>query len=167
MDEQYYVNLRDRYRPTQTRLIFIAESPPSSGKYFYDPEGLTAEPLFRALMCDVLERQVASKTDGLKAFQEEGYLLLDATYVPVNKGLSNGERDQIVLAGYEGLTRELVALSPQKSTPIILIKKNVCVLLEAKLLHDGFIVRNNGIVVPFPSRWQERRFREAIKQILG
>ena len=167
MNEQYYVNLRGQFRPSQTRLILVAESPPASGKYFYDPKGRITEPLFRALIRDVLGRNVSNKADGLSAFQEAGYILLDATYLPVNKGLSTQERDNAILAGYSRLTQEIVALSPAKTTPLFLIKTNVCRLLEPKLLRDGFIVKNNGVVVPFPSSGQQGKFREAIKLILG
>jgi hypothetical protein len=45
-----YLDLRQRYEPESTRLVIIAESPPASGRYFYDPAGAPSEPLFAALM---------------------------------------------------------------------------------------------------------------------
>ncbi len=167
MDEHYYVRLRDRYRPAQTRLIFIAESPPASGKYFYDQTGRVTEPLFRALIRDVMGLSVAYKAEGLRAFQEEGFTLLDATYVPVNEGMSDKEREKAVLSGYTRLSQEVMALSPAKTTPLVLIKTNVCRLLEPRLLQDGFVVKNKGVIVPFPSSGQQRRFREAMKRVIG
>jgi len=50
MDKNYYLPLRNKYRPKKIKLLILAESPPVSGKYFYDETGKTSEPLFSALM---------------------------------------------------------------------------------------------------------------------
>jgi hypothetical protein len=44
-----YLRLRRRYKPKRIKLIIVAESPPASGRYFYDPRGRVTEPLFAAL----------------------------------------------------------------------------------------------------------------------
>jgi hypothetical protein len=46
----YYLRLRKAYQPSSPKLVIIAESPPASGKYFYDSTGSPKEPLFAALM---------------------------------------------------------------------------------------------------------------------
>jgi hypothetical protein len=45
-----YLDLRLRFEPEPLRLVIIAESPPASGLYFYNPIGARSEPLFAALM---------------------------------------------------------------------------------------------------------------------
>ena len=50
MNKDYYLRLRKRYLPSKLNLLFILESPPVSGKYFYDETGATTEPLFRGIM---------------------------------------------------------------------------------------------------------------------
>ena len=77
-----YLSLRRRYKPKNIKLIIVAESPPASGMYFYDPEGRITEPLFAALMRQ-LPVSPKSKEDGLRQFQRKGWLLVDATYEPV------------------------------------------------------------------------------------
>jgi len=47
-----YMRFRERFLPAHRRIIFVLESPPKSGLYFYKPEGLTSEPLFSAMMKD-------------------------------------------------------------------------------------------------------------------
>jgi hypothetical protein len=74
-----YLRFRERYLPEQPKIIFVLESPPKSGKYFYNPDGLVSEPLFSAMMKDVLETKASSKDEGLRRFATNGYLLLDAT----------------------------------------------------------------------------------------
>jgi hypothetical protein len=49
-EKSIYIALRRRYQPVPIRLIIIAESPPDSGKYFYNPEGSRGEVLFREMM---------------------------------------------------------------------------------------------------------------------
>src|SRR5580692_7196933 len=87
--KEYYPELRRRYQPTPVKLAIIAESPPANGKYFYDPEGLISEWLFAALM-----RQLAfspkTKHEGLEKFRQKGWILVDATYKPVNKNPDTG-----------------------------------------------------------------------------
>jgi hypothetical protein len=42
-------DLKHRYEPRSVKLVVIAESPPASALYFYNPTGATSEWLFRAL----------------------------------------------------------------------------------------------------------------------
>jgi hypothetical protein len=50
LDRSYYHSLRGLYKPDKLKLIVVAESPPTSGKYFYDNTGVPTEPLFGAFM---------------------------------------------------------------------------------------------------------------------
>ena len=46
------------------KIVFVLESPPKSGLYFYKP-GAVSEPLFSAMMKDVLEIKPQTKEEGL------------------------------------------------------------------------------------------------------
>ena len=50
MERTDYLSIRRRFEPESIRLVIVAESPPASGKYFYNPTGALSEPLFAALM---------------------------------------------------------------------------------------------------------------------
>lgn len=91
----YYLQLRNRYRPTQIKTVFVLESPPASGKYFYDKSGLISEPLFSAMM-ELLNFKAKTKHDGLEYFADTGHFLVDATYEPVNE-LKEKTRDNKTL----------------------------------------------------------------------
>jgi hypothetical protein len=164
---EYYLNLRRRYLPDLPKLIFVAESPPASGKYFYDPSGKAGEALFRAMMEQVGSLDTQNKRQGLLAFQRRGYVLVDATYKPVNKGLTNKERDRVILEDYSLVKDDLLTLTRDQGVPLLLIKVNVCRLLEPLLVKDGFNVLNAGVRVPFPSTGHQRSFHEEIASILG
>ena len=76
--------------------------------------------------------------------------MIDATYEPVN-GLKGKARDQVILRDYLLLRDDLVAILPAKLTPVVLVKENVCRLLEPKLKEDGLNVLNKGRLVYFPA----------------
>jgi hypothetical protein len=79
-----YPRLRAPYLPEHRKIVFVLESPPESGLYFYNPEGRVSEPLFSAMMKDILGMKPKSKDEGLRAFAACGYPLIDASYTPVN-----------------------------------------------------------------------------------
>jgi hypothetical protein len=158
-----YLTLRRRYEPEHVKLVLVAESPPASGLYFYNPDGRVTEPLFSALMKQ-LDVRCDQKSDGLSELQRSGWLLVDATYAPVNR-LSDTERRKIIERDFPLLCDDLLKLTPDRSAPLILIKQNVCRILEPLLTHDRFNVLNRGIVVPFPSTGHQRQFHEKFKSI--
>lgn len=123
----YYKRLRKKYTPERIKLAIIAESPPASGKYFYDDKGKVSEPLFKALMKHIgFKSSPSTKADGLRRFQKRGWILVDATYEPVNNKRSNRQKAKVIQRDYVRLRRDLEKLG---SPPLILIKKNVCQIL--------------------------------------
>src|SRR5580704_14683017 len=107
-------------------------------------------------MMKLLRCCCTQKSEGLSQFQQCGWILVDATYEPVNK--LDGSRDIILERDYQALHDDLIMLTTDRSVPLVLIKKNVCRLLEPKLAKDGFTVLNRGTVIPFPSNgWQKPR----------
>jgi hypothetical protein len=79
MERADYLAFRRQYQPASPQLTIVAESPPFSGKYFYNPVGAVSEPLFSAFMQQVGMKPL-SKQLGLRRLQEIGWLLVDATY---------------------------------------------------------------------------------------
>jgi hypothetical protein len=164
MRREEYAAIRHQYEPERLRLVVIAESPPASGRYFYRADGLTSEPLFAALM-QALSILPCTKEDGLREFQRRGFLLVDATYEPVNTlGLSS--RNRVIVKDYPLLCRDLDHLMPNRSVPLVLVKANVCQLLEPKLTKNGFKVLNHGRVVYFPSTGGQKDFQRQLGAIL-
>jgi len=147
------------------RLVIVAESPPVSGLYFYDAKGKSTEPLFSALMKQ-LAFSPGFKEDGLKEFQRRGWILVDATYEPVNTpGISNRDRDDIIQRDYPLLRADLEGLLSDRSTPLILIKANIYRLLKNRLIEDTFNVLNDRSL-PFPSTGHQTEFYNEFAAIL-
>jgi hypothetical protein len=156
-----YLELRHRYQPRGVRLAIIAESPPVSGLYFYDPTGRVSEPLFAALMKQ-LGLQPKTKDEGLRALQEQGWVLVDATYEPVNA--PDARRNEVIARDYPLLRADLAALNPER---VVLMKANVCRILEPRLVADGFNVLNRGRVVYFPASGRQPDFAKQFPAILA
>jgi hypothetical protein len=78
-DRDYYLRLRRVHEPENIRLVIVAESPPASGKYFYDTTGSTKE-------------------IGLHELKQRGWVLVDATYQPVDKLTKDAshDRDEVI-----------------------------------------------------------------------
>ena len=160
-----YVRLRRAFEPDSLRLLIIGESPPASGLYFYDPDGLVTEPLFSALVKQA-GFTAKSKSAGLAELKRRGWLLVDATYQPVNL-LSAKDRDAVIEADYPLLRDDIRSLLSERTAPVVAIKANVCRILEPRLLADGFAVLNHGRVIYFPSHGQQSKFHQQFQSIVG
>jgi hypothetical protein len=164
MRKKYYISLRNKYIPKNLKIVFVLESPPASGKYFYDKNGRVSEPLFSAMM-KLLEFEPQDKREGLKYFAESGYFLVDATYEPVNTLKGKNRKDKI-LENYPNLFADLRKFCVSKQIKVILVKANICRLLKQRLLDDGFNVLNQDEIVPFPSTGWQNRFQEAVSLLI-
>jgi hypothetical protein len=164
-DREAYLSFRRQYQPDVVKLVIVAESPPASGRYFYNPAGSVGEPLFAAIMKQ-LEFSPTNKEDGLREFQRRGCVLVDATYEPVNALRSSG-RNEVIERDYPVLRADLESLISDRSTPVVLIKTNVCQLLEPKLKQSSFNVLNCGRVIYFPSTGRQKDFERQFKIVFA
>jgi len=80
--------------------------------------------------------------------------------------LQDREKQAIILYDFPLLVAELWKYAGP-DTGIVLVKANVCRLLEPKLQEAGFNVLNRGTMIPFPSTGQQSKFRAAVGQVLG
>lgn len=163
-NKNYYKKLRNKYLPKKIKVIFILESPPKSGLYFYNSTGNTNEVLFREMMRGT-NINCFIKEEGLQKFAKKGYFLIDATYQPVNN-LSKRERNKIILNEYHNLIEDLKIIIKNEKIRIILVKANICKLLEGRLLDDEFNVVNNGTIIPFPAYGWQQEFVKKIRKFL-
>jgi hypothetical protein len=76
-----YHRMRARYTPAaiKLKLVIIAESPPASGEYFYNPKKGKpgSEWLFNEISKQAGLPKPTSKDEGLRALQEHGWLLVE------------------------------------------------------------------------------------------
>ena len=92
-----------------------------------------------------------------------------ATYQPVDKLTKNAshDRDEVIIRDYRLLRDDLASLTPNRSIPLVLIKANVCRILEPLLSRDGFRVLNGGRAIYFPSNGRQTDFRNQFGGVVG
>ena len=106
-----------------------------------------------------------SKADGLLQLQKRGWILVDATYQPVNK-MSPAKRNAVILSDYSLLLADLDELIPDRAAPVVLMKANICDLLEQRLISDRFRVLNQGRRIPFPVMHHTAQFHRDFAELV-
>lgn len=154
----YYHALRQPFVPDEVKLLLLFESPPASGRYFYDPEGRMTEPLYGAIM-NLFGWTPETKAQGLALMRESGCLLLDATYQHVN-GMPKRQRRDIMRTEYPLLRERL------PDAPILIGMVGVLDAVKELLLKDGYEVLNGDLRIPFPANGQQRKFYEMAREAL-
>ncbi len=164
-----YKAAREKYRPSKIETLWIAESPPASGGYFYFEKATGKNPvnLFSETMKalgwwtpDSRMHAGFDKSHYLRRFQENGHFLIDATDIPVNH-LKAAARNAALRENMTILQAEVETLQPKK---ILLIKKNVHDILYPVLKSDYNVL--NGNYIPFPASSQQPKFRRLVRKYL-
>ena len=156
--KNYYHRLKSEWMLEQISLVWLFESPPVSGKYFYDDSDRTTETLFSNLM-KLYGWEPTTKAQGLSLFRDAGLVLWDGTYTQVNHA-TRKDRMKIIAADYP----ELKATIPRK--PIVIGAVTVLDAIGDRLVSDGYEVINNGVRLPFPGFGQQGKFHHLAPDIL-
>jgi hypothetical protein len=159
---------RRRYRPRKVKLLMIAESPPSSGGFFYFPTTIGKDHLFRETM-KALEfwpinqpmRRGVDKRSMLRRFQTMGFYLLDTCVSPVDK-MRTGDRRKTVLTQTPRLVKDVIKARPSH---IFIVKSSIFNPVSIALRESGLLPRvlNTG-PVPFPSHGNQRIYGSMLRR---
>jgi hypothetical protein len=161
---------RRKYRPRKVRLLLIAESPPSSGGFFYFPTTIGKDHLFRETMKaldlwpeDQPLRKGVDKRGMLRRFQSMGLYLADTCDLPVDK-LRPVKRREAVLQQMPRLVNDVIEADPLH---IFVVKSTIFNPVVMALKESGLRSRilNTG-PVPFPSHGNQRVYRSSLKRAL-
>jgi hypothetical protein len=147
--------LRRLYRPAETRLLFIGEAPPTSGRFFYRKDS----GLYRAIQ-DAFRMIDLSITDDrfLGIFQKAGCYLIDACAEPVDH-LDARSRRAARLASEPSLGRRISRLQP---AVIVILLQSIQGNVRRATEHAGWY--GEIINLPYPGRWA--RHREMFLRVL-
>ncbi len=156
------------YKPRTIRVLFVAESPPSSGGFFYFRKTIGKDHLFRetmkALSLWPLRRPLRKgfdKTGLLEEFRSRGFFLIDTCELPVDR-LSPKARKISIAQGSSGLASRVKDLDPDS---IVIVKKTVYgpVRHELETVGLGNRLLNTG-PLPFPSHGNQKRYRLLLRR---
>lgn len=160
--QEYYIKLRKKYTPSHCRVIFLFESPPSSGKYFYDESGLVNEPHFKKMMKCFIPFNPVTKKNGLKEFTRIGYLVMHAVYKPLNRIKSAKKKREVILDNLGWLEKDLKSIIKRRVVKIIIVGMELREILEEKL-KENFYVVNDGENVSLENKIGENSFSEKVR----
>ena len=161
---------RQRYRPSKIRLLMIAESPPSSGGFFYFPKTIGKDHLFRETMKTVglwppgtpMPRGI-NKQSMLRRFASMCFYLLDSSTDPVDK-LPNRDRRKAIHDQLPRLVEDVKRADPLN---IVIVKSSIFEPVMSALQEAGFWSRVlNNQPIPFPSHGNQQEYRTMMKRLL-
>jgi hypothetical protein len=151
--------LRNRYRPDGVKILFVGESPPASGRFFYQADS----GLYRA----VREAFVAAiarlpATDFLDSFRSLGCYLVDLCSEPVDK-MSVRDRRRAWKAGEVRLARTIRTLQPKI---IVTVVRSIRANVRRAQQQAGWSGRH--VELPYPGRWRSHQiqFRQQLVPLL-
>jgi hypothetical protein len=140
--------LRKRYRPAQVRILFVGESPPASGRFFYQADS----GLYRAIHEAFVSALPALRdADFLESFRGLGCYLVDLCAQPVDR-MGRKQRSQACRDGEVRLSRMIKQLQPE-----IIITVVRSVAPNIKRAQYGAKWSGEYFELPYPGRWRDHR----------
>ena len=157
-----YEKVRGDYRPRRVRALFIGESRPSSGRFFYIPEDLAAGLRYHTTKAfnTVFENRAGTGETFLRFFQRKGCYLDDLSLDPID-GLKRPARRTARNAGVDSLGTRILEYRPQAVVITMLgIRKQA---QEAIGLSE---TSPRTFPLPFPAHGHQRRYVDGLVRVL-
>lgn len=146
---------RRERRPEQITTLFVAESAPIGGTFFYFGNGHLGRYLQRSI-----EEVFPEEGDFLDRFRSYGWYLDDLVLAPVNQ-LTPRERRAAHLGAAPSLQRRIGGYRP---LAIVCLLKSIGPIVRAAAAGAGF--DGPFFEVPFPGNGQQRRFHLQMIEIM-
>lgn len=147
--------LRANYRPSKIKVLFVGESAPAGGAFFYKQTGQVHRQFRQSLAPHIGESPTF-----VEAFQQEGFYLDDLVLKPVN-WLSRSERTTIQAASAPSLASRL----REYDAPLVVaFMKGIAAPVKAAIAASGTSCQFE--VVPFPGNGRQGEFHLAMTAII-
>ena len=146
--------VRERYRPGRIVTLFVAESPPVSGKFFYCGDTAMARYMQRAV-----EEATVSTDDFLKSFKARGWFLDDLALEPIDH-LKGAPRRAACRAAQRSLADRIAVYEP---LAIVTLLASIRPFVLAAATAAGSTAPIYHL--PFPGQGHQRRFLEEMARI--
>jgi hypothetical protein len=147
---------RSRYRPKEILTLFVGESAPSGGTFFYYDNSQLARYMKRAMEAGGLE----VGNDFLGRFKAYGWYLDDLVLTPVNN-LKGPQRTKKCRDAQDSLALRIAEYRPMAIVSVLLGIKGI---VEAAAIASGTNARL--FATPFAGNGQQSRFHSELLRIL-
>jgi hypothetical protein len=151
--------LRLSFQPRRVRLLFIGESPPASGRFFYSANS----GLYRAMrMAFQAADTNVSDENFLAVFRSRGCYLTDLSHEPIDH-LDPPLRRALRSNGERSLARVINRLQPEIIAPVL---RSIARNVEAATARANW--QGEVLQFPYPGRWSRHRdaFIEALVPVI-
>lgn len=143
--------LRKSFRPGLITTLFVGESAPASGRFFYGGDSS----LFHAI-----KREFGNQETFLEDFKKKGFYLDDLVLTPVNK-LERHERSRLRQEAVPKLAKRLVEYKPK--AVVVVMRAILPAVLKAMRMAG---ISYEPFCVPHPAFGNWTRFSNAMKEII-
>jgi hypothetical protein len=143
--------LRASYRPDRITTLFVGESAPASGRFFYSANSS----LYHAM-----RRAFGGETTFLEDFKTRGFYLDDLVREPVNK-LARQERSRLRWASIDGLSERLTQYRP---TAVVIVMRAIKPMIRDAMRKAGILYE--PFCAPHPAFGNWTRFHSAMTEII-
>lgn len=149
-----YEELRERYKPDEIKVLFVGESRPNSGKFFYKKD---------SILYSAMHEAFGHPNEFLDLLRANGFYLDDLIPYPVNRF----KEDERECARRQHQVRLASRLSVYHPTYIITVMKRIKSHVDCAIQTAG-IEFSHHYCLPFP--WNDRfraQFVHELKSILA
>lgn len=155
-------NIRQEFQPDMIKVLFVGESPPNSGGFFYGNPG-DFSPMtkhYQNVFENVFGETFASRKDFLGFFKSLGCYLDDICHEPVDN-LPAKERKLAIVYSIDKLAKRIEDYKPEY---VIAILKGIhgAVLAAVHISNHPVTVQS----VPFAGMGNQKRFEAELREIL-
>jgi len=147
----HFEELRKRFRPALITTLFVGESAPASGRFFYSGDSS----LFYAM-----KREFGNQETFLEDFKDKGFYLDDLVLTPINK-LGRHERMKQRQEAVPKLAKRLVEYKPRA---VVVVMRAILPTVWKAMRMAG--VSYEPFCVPHPAFGNWTRFSNAMKEII-
>lgn len=147
--------LRASYRPAKINVLFVGESAPAGGAFFYKQTGQV-----HAQFRQALAPHIGDSPSFVDSFKQAGFYLDDLVLEPVN-WLSRSERKAIHSASIASLAKRL---RDYEAPLVVAFMKGIAAPVKAAIAASGAMCQFE--VVPFPGNGRQTEFRAAMTAIM-
>ena len=147
--------LRRRYRPARVRILFVGESPPASGRFFYQADS----GLYRAVQQTFLAAFLGlSAANFLESFRKLDCYLVELCGRPVDRLTARQRR----LACSQGETRLGATIRRLNPEVIVTVVRSIATNVEKARARANW--QGTCLELPYPGRW--KMHRDEFQQVL-
>jgi len=143
--------LRKSFRPARITTLFVGESAPASGRFFYSGNSS----LFRAM-----KKAFGNHETFFDDFKKKGFYLDDLALTPINK-LENRERNRHRQEAIPELAKRLIEYKPKA---VVVVMRAIQPMVTKAMRMAG--ISYEPFCVPHPAFGNWTRFHNAMMEII-